>query len=418
MTEPLAPPPRKDPQKRLLSPTRPPEARSRAALGLTAAAAEGAFRLQTCADCARVQYPPRDACEACLCTDLPWEAVAPTGELLAETTVRTSTRLYFRERAPWRVGAVRLDAGPVLLTHVHGDCAPRARVALINRLVRAGQGVLIAMPEQGTPNMEDDPILRAMSSDPKHRRALVTDARNPNAHALAKALAAAGASIIFVGEAETWRPYPGREALAAIPGVQLLPLDVTDQSSVRELAGEIGGKVDILVNNAEFVRPGGALARADAGFAREEMEVNYLGLLRLAQCFGPGMCGRTADGVNAAAAWVNILSAHALAPDPGFGCHGASQAAARSLAMTLRADFRASGLRVMNVYTGPPDDAWRQPLPPPKVAPQALARDLIRGLREGLEEVCCGDVAKDLYERFRRDPKVLEAELTMAGEGA
>ena len=41
MTEPLRPPPRKNPQKRTVSPTRPPEMRSRASLGLSAAAAEG-----------------------------------------------------------------------------------------------------------------------------------------------------------------------------------------------------------------------------------------------------------------------------------------------------------------------------------------------------------------------------------------
>lgn len=421
MTEPLAPPPRKDPQKRTVSPTRPPEGRSRAALGLTAAAAEGRFRLQTCAECGEVQYPPRDACAGCLSIDLPWRDVAPGGELLAETTVRTSIRLYFRERTPWRVGAVRLDAGPVVIAHVHGACAPGGRVTLLNRLDRAGQGVLLAMPETRTSHMEDDPELRAMSSDPKHRRVLLTDARNPNAGAIAAALLDAGAPTVFVGEAETWRPYPGRDALAGTPGVEMLPLDVTDAASVRELAGEIGGKVDILINNAEFVRPGGALGPGmvggDAGFAREAMEVNYLGLLRLAQAFGPAMCGRTADGTNAAAAWVNILSVHALAPDPAFGLHAASHAAALSLAQTLRAEFRPSGLRVMNVFAGPADDDWRQPVPPPKVSPAALARDIVRGLRDGLEDVCSGDVARDLHERFRRDPKVLEREMTMGGEG-
>ena len=50
-------------------------------------------------------------------------------------------------------------------------------------------------------------------------------------------------------------------------------MDVTDTASVVELCGEIGGKTDILINNARFVRPGGILDRADVGFAREEMEV-------------------------------------------------------------------------------------------------------------------------------------------------
>ncbi|PIE10370.1 MAG: short-chain dehydrogenase [Rhodobacterales bacterium] len=418
MTTPLTPPSKKNPQRRTLSPTSPPSLRSRAALGLTAAAAEGRFMLQVCADCGTVQYPPRDACCQCLSVALPWQDIAPGGTLLAETKVRISTNLYFRERAPWRTGSVKLDAGPVVICHVHGDVPPRGRVVMQNRLDRSGQGVLLAMPETATPHMEDDPQLRAMSSDPKFRRVLITDGRNPNAPALARGLADAGATTIFVGLSETWRPDPNEGALADIPGVEVLPLDVTDTASVRELAGEIGGKTDIMVNNARLIRPGGALSRGDSGVAREEMEVNYLGLMRLAQAFGPGMCARTADGTNAAVAWVNILSAHALLPDPAYGCFSASNAAALSLSQSLRGEFRSSGLRVMNVFVGPTDDDWHQPLPPPKVPPAALARDVVKGLRDGLEDVYCGDVAKDLIERFRAGPKILEREMTGGGDGA
>jgi hypothetical protein len=45
-------------------------ARSRIALGLTAAAAMGRFELQQCKDCGAVQYPPREACQVCLSTKL------------------------------------------------------------------------------------------------------------------------------------------------------------------------------------------------------------------------------------------------------------------------------------------------------------------------------------------------------------
>ena len=81
-------------------------------------------------------------------------------------------------------------------------------------------------------------------------------------------------------------------------------------------------------------------------------------------------------------------------------------------AARLRAEFRASGLRMMNVYTGPTDDEWHQPLPPPKVAHSALARTIVDGLVEGVEDVWCGDVAQDMAERWNRDAKVLEREMT------
>ena len=415
MTEPLSLPPKKNPQARTVTPTGPNAMRSRAALGLTAAAAEGRFALQACTGCGAVQYPPRDACCACLSVDLVWRDVPPYGELLAETTIRTSTNLYFRERTPWRTGLVQLDAGPVVISHLHGDVEPRSRVTLWNRLDRSGQGVFLALPLHRTPNMEDDPQLRALTSDPKHRRVLITDARNSDAPALARALAEARAAIIFVGEAERWRPNPNRGALETIDPVRILPLDVTDTASVQELAAEIGGKTDILVNNTRFMRPGGALARSDTAFAREEMEVNYLGLMRLAQAFGPAMCGRTADGVNSASAWVNILPAYALVNAAAYGCYAASAAAAHSLSQCLRAEYRASGLRVLNVFVGPTDDDWYQPVPPPKVQPAAIARSVMLGLCDGLEDVYCGDVARDIAERFRAGQKVLEREMTAGG---
>ncbi|MCE8537021.1 SDR family NAD(P)-dependent oxidoreductase [Ruegeria pomeroyi] len=418
MTHPLSPPPKKDPQKRSVSPTRPPEVRSRAALHLTAAAAEGRFALQRCADCGKVQYPPRDACSACLSTDLPWQDMAPGGTLIAETTVQTSPRLYFRERMPWRAGTVQLDAGPTVLAHIHGDVARHARVRVTARLDQSGQGVLVALPETDTPNMEDDPLMRALSADPKHRRVLITDARSAQAPALVRALQKAGATIIFAGEPESWRPYPQRAELEAL-GVQILPMDVTDTASVQKLAGEIGGKTDILINTARFLRPGGVLDRGDTGFARDELEVNYLGLMRLAQAFGPAMCARASDGVNAAAAWVNLLSVGALSNARPFGAYSASQAGAYSLSQSLRAEFRPSGLRVMNVFFGPTEeDDWYQPLPPPRVTASALARSVVDGLQRGLEDVWCGDIAQDLRDRFRRDPKVLEREMTLGGEGA
>lgn len=418
MSDELLPPPKKDPQKRSASPTRPPEARSRAALGLSAAAAEGRFALQVCAECNTVQYPPRDACSQCIGTQLHWQDIVPTGQLLAETTIRTSTKLYFRERAPWRMGSVKLDAGPVVLCHIHGDCERGAKVMMLNRLDAAGQGVLLATPTIRTTYMEDDPQLRALGADPKHRRILITDAWNPNTPILAKAILAAGASTVFVGESESWRPHPNRETLAQIDKVEVLPLDVTDTASVKKLAGEIGGKTDILVNNARFMRPGGILDRGDTGFAKEEMEVNYLGFMRLAQAFAPAMCARTADGINSAVAWVNILSVNALSNSPEYGCFSASSAAAYSLSQSLRGECRDSGLRVMNVFVGPTDDAWYQSLPPPKVQAPAIARSIVEGLRDGLEDVWCGDIAKDVRDRWRRDAKVLEREMTAGGEGA
>lgn len=414
MTEPLQPARKKDPQKRTVVPTLPPSARSRAALGLAVLAGQGRFGLQCCAACGAPQYPPRDACHMCLSVDLPWRDVDPIGEVLAETTIRVSPDPYFRERLPWRMGTVQLAAGPVAVSHLHGDVATGDRVRMALKLDKAGQGVMVALPLEGSDVMQDDPVLRAMSCDPKHRRILVSDGRSPLAADLVDALIGAGAEHVFVGEPEAWLAWDGRRAFEGRANVSLMPLDVTDVHSIEKLAAEIGGKVDIAINTASFTRPGGILG-TDTVFARNAFDVNTMGLMRLAQGFGPAMAGRTQDGVNAACALVNILSVQALVPDASYGAFGASQAAARSISQTLRAEFRASGLRVMNVYTGPIDSEWYQPLPPPKVAPKAVARSVVQGLVDGLEEVACGDVAKDVFARWHDNAALLEREMTGGG---
>ncbi|HEY6820767.1 MAG TPA: SDR family NAD(P)-dependent oxidoreductase [Burkholderiales bacterium] len=413
MVEPLSKPKRKNPVLRTRLPTLPPGSRSRVALGLTAAAAQGRFELQQCAQCGKVQYPPREACENCLSIRLSWKAQDDAGELLAETTLHHSNDLFFRERLPWRLGLVRLQCGPSVVAHLHADVqrAP-SPVRVAARLDRAGQAVLVALPSKETPNMADDRQLREFTCDPKFRKVLVTDAKTALGQALIKSLAEAGAELIWAGYAEPWKKFPGFEALEKIPQVTLLPLDVTDSKSVREVAAEIGGKVDILVNNAELHRTFGIANRSGVETARAEMDVNYFGLLRLAQEFGPAMRSRGADGLASAVAWVNVLSIYALANFPPHGTFSASKAAAHSLAQCLRAEMRPAGVRVVNVFPGPIDDEWNQLLLPPKVAPQALARAILGALKEGIEDVYPGDVAQEWLARWRDNPKALERELS------
>ena len=417
MTRPLKKPPRKNPQLRTVLPTLPPFSRSRKAMAFTSAAAEGRFVLQVCADCEHVIYPAREICPKCWSIELQWKAADEGGRLISETTLRTSINTYFRERMPWRIGTVQLDAGPTVLAHIHGDVKKNERVRMIARTDKSGQGVLMALPEKETPNMADDRQLRTLTCDPKHRRVLVTDGRSELGQDTAKALADAGASRIFVGIAEDWRPYPGRDDLAGIPQVEIMPLDITDTISVNELAGEIGGKTDILVNTAEHVRPGATMDRDGILTARNEMETNYFGLMRLMQAFGPGMRARGADGDNSACAWVNLLSVYALSNWPAYGTTSASQAAAFSLSQCLRGELAGSGVKVINILFGPLEESWRQPLPPPKVTPRRLAESVVGALQQGIESVALGPVAEDVLRRWKEDPAVLERELTQVQAG-
>ena len=405
-------PKRKNPVLRTRQPTLPPAARSRIALGLTAAAALGRFELQQCRDCGTVQYPPREACQRCLSIRLDWKPQSPAGELLSDTVLHHSNDLFFRERLPWRLGLVKLECGPTVVAHLHERVAQApGKVTVAAKLDRAGQAVMVALPGSEE-NMAEDRQLREFTCDPKFRKVLVTDGKTAAGQALVKALAAAGADLIWVGHAEPWKKFAGFDELEKIKQVTLMPLDVTDSKNVREVAAEIGGKVDILINTAEYHRAYGISNRSGVDTARAEMDVNYFGLLRLAQEFGPAMRGRGADGLASATAWVNVLSIYALANFPSHGTFSASKAAAHSLSQCLRAEMRPAGVRVINVFPGPLDDEWNQLLPPPKVAPGALANAVVKALREGVEDVYPGDVAQEWLARWRDNPKALEKELS------
>jgi NAD(P)-dependent dehydrogenase (short-subunit alcohol dehydrogenase family)/uncharacterized OB-fold protein len=401
---------RKNPVLRTRLPTLPPAARSRVALGLTAAAALGRFELQQCRGCGTVQYPPREACQKCLSIQLDWKAQPGGGALLAQTVLHHSNDLFFRERLPWRLGLVKLDCGPTVVAHLHEAVRDRVEVKAV--LDRAGQAVIAALPEKEKADMAEDRQLREFTCDAKQRKVLVTDGKTALGQALVKALARAGADLIWVGHNEPWKKFAGFDELENLPQVTLLPLDVTDSKNVREAAAEIAGKVDILVNNAEVHRSFGIANRQGVEAARAEMDVNYFGLLRLAQEFGPAMRSRGADGKASAVAWVNLLSIYAHANFPPHGTFSASKAAAHSLAQCLRAEMRPAGVRVVNVFPGPIDDEWNQLLPPPKLAPETLARNILAALRDGVEDVYPGDVAQEWLARWRDNPKALERELS------
>ncbi|MET3911749.1 NAD(P)-dependent dehydrogenase (short-subunit alcohol dehydrogenase family)/uncharacterized OB-fold protein [Bradyrhizobium sp. S3.3.6] len=411
MIEPIKPPPRKNPLLRTRLPASPPRPRSRISHGFTRAAAEGRFMLQCCAACGSFAYPAREACPSCLSAGLAFVDAPRRGMLLAETTARVPSDVYFRERAPWRIGLVKMDCGPTIVAHLHADCAEGAAVRMSLHLDKSGQAVAFAHPEGETPNMADDKQWREMTADPKFRRVLVTNGRSVIGQEVVAALKAAGAKTVFVGVAEPWRPFAGEKLLRGQDGIEIVTLDAADEKSAADLAADIGGKVDILVNTTEYVRPGGLLDRRGTSTARDEIDQAYLGFINLAQAFGPAMRMRGADGISNSAAWVNILSIYALANWPAFGAYSASQAACLSLSHCLRAELRPGGVRVMNLFTGPVDTEWFQTVPPPKVAPRAIAQAIVSGLKGGLEEMYVGDVAEEIRQRLAANPKALEREL-------
>src|ERR1700722_8123158 len=142
-------------------PPLPPGKRSRAALGLTAAAALGRFELQQCQRCSAIQYPPRGGLSRFLSSELEWTPQPGLGRLLAQTTLYHSHERFFQERLPWRLGLVRLQGGPTVVAHLHSSVpAPPTAVRVTARLDQSGQAVLIAIMPGREEAMNDDPNIR------------------------------------------------------------------------------------------------------------------------------------------------------------------------------------------------------------------------------------------------------------------
>ena len=402
MTDPIRPPKRRDPLKTMPMGHVAPALRSRAARGMAARAAQGRFVLQTCDACGHVTYPPRDRCPICW-GSLAWKDQPTGGKLLSDTVIRVSTDKYFRDQLPWRIGTVLLEAGPSVIAQLHGEVSTGDRVMMRLGLDRGGNPALIALPVGEVENIQDDPKLRQFTASPKVRRVLVTDGRTLVGQEVARALLAAGARTVFLGNGEPLMRYDGQQ-IESETGIEPVLLNVTDTRSVTELAGQLGGRVDIVVNTAGHTRAGAVVFGARLTDLQQAMEVGSAGLMRLAQAFGPALAVRSGDGVSAAAAFVDLVSVYALTGNPEFAGMAAAAAARLTLLNGLRAEMQRSGIRVMSVLTGPVDDGWHQQIPPPKVAPLQIARAIVQALETGQELTCVGDVAKDLMTRWQTDP--------------
>ncbi|RMF11639.1 MAG: hypothetical protein D6757_10780 [Alphaproteobacteria bacterium] len=81
--------------------------------------ANGGIVLPRCGDCGAWIYPVQNFCRRCLGENLHEERIAEAlGTLVSWTRLQTSLEPWFRDRMPWDIGLVRLDAGPNVIAHL------------------------------------------------------------------------------------------------------------------------------------------------------------------------------------------------------------------------------------------------------------------------------------------------------------
>ena len=232
--------------------------------------------------------------------------------------------------------------------------------------------------------------------------ALVTGANGGIGQAYARALVQQGAAKIYLAA----RDITSLGALLAESDVFVpIELDVTNPAQIAR-AAELVSDVTLLINNAGVAMFAGALSTNTLDKARLEMEVNYFGILALAQAL------RHTPAFQSGGAIVNVLSFLALATLPAAGTYSASKAAGLSLTRTLRAELAPRGVRVLAVLPVQVDTAMGAALPEPRLTPETVALATLEALEGTTDDVFPGELTQQVAHAFRNDPAAVQAQLS------
>jgi NAD(P)-dependent dehydrogenase (short-subunit alcohol dehydrogenase family) len=234
--------------------------------------------------------------------------------------------------------------------------------------------------------------------------ALVTGANRGIGAAFASGLLAAGARRVYAAARD-----PHTLQALAQGDVRVVPiaLDITDNLSVQAAAARLAD-VDLLVNNAGVLRGGRLIAAADLAAARQEMEVNYFGLLRMSRAFAPILAA------NGGGTLINVLSILSRVASPAGGGYSASKAAALSLTQAVRAELQAQGTRVIGVLPGFVDTAMAERVTAPKIQPSEVVRATLDALQADQDEVYPGEVATQIAAWLLQNPKAVERQFAQS----
>ncbi|MBD3275053.1 MAG: SDR family NAD(P)-dependent oxidoreductase, partial [Candidatus Marinimicrobia bacterium] len=124
---------------------------------------------------------------------------------------------------------------------------------------------------------------------------------------------------------------------------ELLELDVTDDESVRTCVNtfiERNKSIDILINNAGFAQVG-SVEETDIAQAREQLETNFWGYVKVTQAVLPHMRSQRSGYI------LNISSLAGSLGVPLQGYYSASKHAVDGFTKSLRMEVRKFGIKVV-----------------------------------------------------------------------
>jgi len=170
--------------------------------------------------------------------------------------------------------------------------------------------------------------------------AVVTGASSGIGAATVRRLAAEGFDVVAAARREE-----RLAELAAATGCRALPLDVTDDASVRALADQVGG-CSVLINNAGGAFGLDSVASANLDDWQRMYDVNVLGALRVTKALLPALVA-SGDGLI-----VNVTSTAAHIVYEGGAGYCAAKHAERAMSETLRLELSGQPVRVTEIAPG------------------------------------------------------------------
>lgn len=191
-------------------------------------------------------------------------------------------------------------------------------------------------------------------------------------------------------------------------------LDITNEAQIQSAVAQ-AGDVTLLINNAGIAHFTGLISAENLDAARQEMEVNYFGTLRMVRAFAPIL------KKNGGGAIANILSVASLGSFPVLGSYSASKAALHSLTQGIRAELAAQGTQVFGVFPGPIDTDMAKDFDMEKSPPSVIAEGTLQAIERGVEDIFLDQMAVQFEKDYWSDPKSLEQQLSTflpAGEAA
>jgi len=186
-----------------------------------------------------------------------------------------------------------------------------------------------------------------MKIDLSGKTALVTGSTSGIGHAIAKGLAAAGASVVLNGRTEAKVDAAVATLAKALPGSKLrgIAADVSTATGCDALVAALPD-VDILINNAGIFEPKGFFDIPDEDWTRF-LEVNLMSGVRLARAYMKGMLQRNWGRI------VFISSESALNIPKQMIHYGVTKTAQLAVSRGLAEMTRGTAVTVNSVLPGP-----------------------------------------------------------------